>query len=133
MITFFPNRVSNRAKILAFIAGVVIVFAVFCFGFFAGMNTNRTFVPTTRLLTRDEIKALPDGTKVWVEYNHDRLDLWDDEAMFRQDKDGVGPVLRNNSGYWEIDDYRFGNSFRVWEKMPSERESRSTAWSDSPW
>lgn len=91
-------------------------------------------VVTTRLLTLEEIQALPIGTKVWVEYNRERFGLLPDSAMERQVIEGIGDVIRTPEGYWELSNkLDFGVTYRVWEKMPSKGESQAVPWNQSPW
>lgn len=118
-----------------------IALGVFLGIFLASMSNDATAAvctstpaPDNRLLTYQEVMDLPIGTKVWVEYNPNRKRLWDDEPMIREEKDGVGPVLDNSSGYWELNEKAdFGYKYRVWQKTCTEQESKAISWTDSPW
>lgn len=84
-----------------------------------------------RLLSLQETLDLPIGDNVWIEYNKDNIAIYEDEAMVRSYK-GVIPILRNGSGYWNLNDtWHFGIDYRVWTKSPTMIESKLISWTDS--
>lgn len=115
---------------------VATLFLALTASFFLGVNfsnSKATVLTGNGLLSADQVQELPIGTKVWIQYNHDRLDLWGDEAASTYEKKGVGLVLRCTNGYWELDDPGFGSKWRVWEHQPTEQEQKAIKWEDSPW
>ena len=131
MITFFPRQ--RRIGLLLVVVFVICFFSAV--SFYVGTRVNQPSVSLTDngLLSLDQIQELPIDTKVWIQYNHDRLDLWGDEAASTYEKKGVGLVLRCTNGYWELDDPGFGSKWRVWEHQPTEQEQKAIKWEDSPW
>ena len=87
-----------------------------------------------KLLTIEEIRAMPIGTKVWVEYNRERFDLLPDSAMVREKIDGVGDVVRTPEGYWSLDEkIDFGVTYRVWTRTPTLEQRLRVPFEESPW
>lgn len=113
----------NNKVVITLLVLAMVLSAVGCFGTVYG-----TVLARGHLLTMEDLKNLPVGTEVWVEYNHEKLNLWPDEKMFRENTND-GPVLKNDTGYWPIQpDAIFGSLYRVWTAKPSDLDKRMVFW-----
>lgn len=83
-----------------------------------------------RILTLEEVLALPDGARVWVEGHFEHRF---DGVYFRAKKDGSENVLRDvnnpDSGCWLMPQY-VGTYIRVWSlpQPPTAEERAATPW-----
>ena len=112
----------------------IIIFLVLAALGFAIYSRTVGLENTPKLLTVEEIRALPIGTKVWVEYNRPRFDKLPDSVMIREKIDGVGDVIRTPEGYWSLDEkIDFGVTYRVWTRMPTLEQRQKIPFEESPW
>lgn len=83
-----------------------------------------------RVLTRDEVLALPDGARVWVNHSNDNYaENWDGIHTFFEHggllvgEDGSSWCCRANPGL-------YNNAFRVWSLPVAPTDDELAAW---PW
>jgi len=86
--------------------------------------------PVNRVLSIDEVRALPEGAKVWVEHPIDAI--FEDGAHQVKKREHIGLVLEDCSGYFWNPAYvrDFGCRYRVWllPRKPTEAELRANPW-----
>jgi hypothetical protein len=86
--------------------------------------------PKNRVLTLAEVRALPLGTKVWVEHPIDAI--FEDGAHQVEKREHIGLVLEDCSGYFWNPAYvrDFGCRYRVWllPRKPTADELRANPW-----
>ena len=102
---------------------------------------------SNKIYTREELIALPVGTEVFIEYNKDKTDIFQDQIMeridarthrvletdklFGIDDDGSEkPAIGSSeTGFWPLTDiFYFGKLYRVWRRKPTDEERAANPW-----
>ena len=86
-----------------------------------------------RVLTLEEVLALLDGARVWVEHSDDdEAEKWDGEHKYIAQ---IGMIEGEDGGGWSVKMYpeKVGETFRVWSlpQPPTQAEMEKWPWEES--